>query len=482
MKFSTFPAPSGGAKAARRKAEKSEGWWVQFGDDLFVYSANDKWSDVTKGLAKRNAAQPEGSARKGNMHLVVQKGRTFQQAHPDIPVLLDKGRYLVIDVAPKKVSKLIHKDEVCFEILPLAENSVAFETVQPGATQRSSAAVESVVNAVDAARFGQRLAHLTSYHTRLSSSPEFVQAARWARDELAAMGYGAELTNVTIPGGTSHNVVAHKRGTGAEPREYVVVAHLDSVNHSDGPAAPAPGADDNASGSAGLLELAQVLAGRDTEHDITFVLVGGEEQGLHGSTQYVAGLSQGDRDGIAGVLNMDMIGTVNAMPQAVLLESHPFAQDQIDKMAAAAAAFTSLTVQVSLLPFASDHMPFLDVGIPAVLSIEGTDTANSDIHTGNDTLDKIDTGYGAEILRMNAGYLAEAAVVADAPKPKEDCGCGCGGGESAQSQQVRELARHYQILMAQYARLGPSGWLSNEDRMTWQALRYAHDTLVARTT
>ena len=57
-----------------------------------------------------------------------------------------------------------------------------------------------------------------------------------------------------------------------------------------GPSAAAPGADDNGSGSAGLLELARVLSSRQWGHDLRFILFGGEEEGLHGSRQYVAAL------------------------------------------------------------------------------------------------------------------------------------------------------------------------------------------------
>ena len=63
-------------------------------------------------------------------------------------------------------------------------------------------------------------------------------------------------------GGHCRNVIADRPGSGAEPRDVVLVtAHLDSINLS-GPAEPAPGADDNGSGSAGLLALARALVGR----------------------------------------------------------------------------------------------------------------------------------------------------------------------------------------------------------------------------
>ena len=83
------------------------------------------------------------------------------------------------------------------------------------------------------------------------------------------------------------------------------------MNTAGGANAPAPGADDNASGSAGVLEIARVLIGRSYRHDLSFVLFGGEEQGLFGSRHFVAALTPEERARIVGVVNMDMIGSLN---------------------------------------------------------------------------------------------------------------------------------------------------------------------------
>ena len=91
----------------------------------------------------------------------------------------------------------------------------------------------------------------------------------------------------------------------------LVTAHLDSINLAGGPQAQAPGADDNGSGSAGLLTIARIFAGHQGVADLRLILFGGEEQGLFGSRQYVAGLEPAERSRIAAVVNMDMIGTVN---------------------------------------------------------------------------------------------------------------------------------------------------------------------------
>ncbi|MHA7772990.1 M28 family metallopeptidase [Roseibium sp. M-1] len=459
---------------------------MRFGDDVLTYSTNNLWSKIESEVpdGRRSTRQPEGTVSKPEMHLVVQKGRTFQLEHPEVEVIFDKGRYLVVKLTKAKARKINDRDDVCFKVEPLSENTTVFETASPARSAAATGAPHArVVDCVQQAAFQACIEKLVSYPTRLSGSPHYREAAEWCRNLLSELGYSANLETVTMPGGqTSANVVARQCGKGLGGRgNVIVVAHLDSVNHPGGPDASAPGADDNASGSAGLLTLAAACSTFDFENDLTFVLFGGEEQGLHGSTQYVAALSQSERERIRAVLNMDMIGSVNSEPPTVLLEGHAISQTQISALAQSAADFTTLAVQTSLNPFASDHVPFIEAGIPAVLTIEGADGANSAIHTANDTLDRVRPEFAFQILRMNAGFVAGQAVLKEQALPVAD------GGQAAwpqhagvdQARLLNELATHYNALFAQYARLGRDGMLSAQDYGNWQATRAAYDTLTA---
>jgi Zn-dependent M28 family amino/carboxypeptidase len=102
------------------------------------------------------------------------------------------------------------------------------------------------------------------------------------------------------------NVIAEKKSTRPLGKNNVVMAgaHLDSRQEG-------PGIQDNGSGSAALLELAEQLARFNTPNTIRLAWWGAEEAGLIGSTQYVNGLSQEERDKIALYLNFDMIGSPN---------------------------------------------------------------------------------------------------------------------------------------------------------------------------
>ena len=101
----------------------------------------------------------------------------------------------------------------------------------------------------------------------------------------------------------TYNVLAEK--TGKNDNNVVMAgAHLDSV--LDG-----PGINDNGSGSAAILEAAEQLANFKPQNTIRFAWWGAEESGLVGSTNYVNGLSQAEKDRIALYLNFDMIGSPN---------------------------------------------------------------------------------------------------------------------------------------------------------------------------
>ena len=125
------------------------------------------------------------------------------------------------------------------------------------------------------------------------------------------------------------NIIGILPGTGRLPGYYVICAHYDAIAGdsaefpnpvTDPPwfwwcENPAPGADDNATGVATVLEAARALSGLSFPFDIRFVLLSGEELGLHGSTAYadsVAGYRAGaglvaPPDTVYGVLNVDMI-------------------------------------------------------------------------------------------------------------------------------------------------------------------------------
>jgi hypothetical protein len=99
------------------------------------------------------------------------------------------------------------------------------------------------------------------------------------------------------------NVIAEKQGRN-DDNVVMAGAHLDSVEAG-------PGINDNGSGSAALIELAQKMRKVNNENTLRFAWWAAEEQGLVGSADYVAGLSESERDRIAAYVNFDMIASPN---------------------------------------------------------------------------------------------------------------------------------------------------------------------------
>lgn len=375
---------------------------IQFGNELLVYSESSLKSTIAQSQIRR------ADVSKEQLHIVVQNGQLFQQHLPDVPVIHDRGRFLLVKLDPREVKKLNEEGRTCYRILPVPESQVVFEEFTvPSARRAPVPFVRVLVGGLNRNRLETNLEMLTAFTTRLSTSVEYTSASLQAQQMLDAMNYRTRFQAVMVPRGSSRNVIADKVGEGDDRRVIVVTAHLDSVNWRGGPAAPAPGADDNGSGSAGLLEMAHVFQNHRGKNDLRFILFGGEEQGFFGSEQYVAGLSSSERNKIKAVINMDMIGCVNRPPQTVLLEGAPISQGVINSLKHSAATYTQLAVKTALNPSSSDHVSFINGGIPAVLTIEGADKTNHRVHTDRDTIDTINYDFAMEILAMNTAYVAE---------------------------------------------------------------------------
>ncbi|TCC65420.1 Zn-dependent exopeptidase M28 [Kribbella pittospori] len=374
---------------------------ARFGDKTLL------WVPADQRLGRASRTVP-------GLLLVTQVGRSFQDDYPDVTPLLDHGRHLVISSADKPR----RRSNNCWRIEPLRAGTTVVDNPTPTAA-RVDPVVADLVGQLSPASYHDDLTWLASLPTRHSLSTSFTTAVDFAAAKMVALGYGVTRTQITVGAGHSQNLIGDRPGTGGGGL-VLITAHLDSINIAGGPAAAAPGADDNGSGSAGVLELGRLLSARYWRHDVRLILFGGEEEGLFGSKQYVAALPPAERARIRAVLNMDMIASKNTAVPTVLLEGAPVSSSQIADLATAAATYTGLKVETSLNPFASDHVPFIDAGIPAVLSIEGADSANGHIHSANDTLNFLNWSLAAEILRMNiaalAGWLEPATTLAR-PRP-----------------------------------------------------------------
>ena len=219
--------------------------------------------------------------------------------------------------------------------------------------------------------------------TRYALRSETLEAAAYIRDRMAEyLGTaGVRIEEFSIPeldhqGVSMRNVVGTLPGSDPEAGHYVVCAHYDAIaSRTPGPwdwrSDPAPGADDNASGVALLLESARVLAGRSFPWSVRFIAFSGEEIGLWGSRAHaVQAAAREDR--LIGVLNFDMIG-YNHLRRRLELVTNPASRWMVQWLVEANERYgigLKLDVLEDSAARLSDHAPFWARGYDAILAIE----------------------------------------------------------------------------------------------------------------
>lgn len=204
---------------------------------------------------------------------------------------------------------------------------------------------------------------------------------------LVPSGLQLQLVTQTLRGpATTSNVLAETRG--GNPDSVVMVGgHLDSVNAG-------PGINDNGSGSAAVLELAQQMAKTKTANKVRFAVWGAEESGLIGAKEYIASLSQAEQDRIALYLNFDMIASPNFVRFVYDGDDSarkgagpgPAGSDVIEDLLVDFFAGQGLASEPTDFDGRSDYGPFIAAGIPSgglFTGAEGVKTpAQAEIYGG----------------------------------------------------------------------------------------------------
>ncbi len=251
------------------------------------------------------------------------------------------------------------------------------------------------------------------------------------------------------------DVVAVQRGSGDPDRVVIVQGHIDSrVSDSLDATHDAPGANDDGSGVAVVLEAARLLSREKFPATIVYAVLSGEEQGLWGG-QLLARTAKARGWKVAAVLNNDIVGNTHGIggehiddTVRVFSEGLPAAaspdelkairgtggEDDSPSRALARAVARVAASTNGLKVFAvhrpdrfqrgGDHLPFLDAGFPAVRLTEATenyDRQHQDLRTENgrrygDTIDGVDFPYLARVAALNVATLRELATAPAAPQ------------------------------------------------------------------
>ena len=227
----------------------------------------------------------------------------------------------------------------------------------------------------------------------LDMASDYVQAL------LVSFGYS--VTTETV-GSAGHNVVATKTGSLYPTKFIEVTAHLDSV-------ASAPGADDNASGVAAVVELARVLQAYSSRYSIRFISFVGEESGLLGSVYHVSQVvSRGEQ--VKANLNMDGIG----WKQYPAYNKNSLWQNGTPESLRIANLFNTVRTAyginiewelVSPSGQTSDNASYWNAGFPGVLSIGGLPYSKPGYHGCGDTMPNIDMPNVYKTAQQNLAVL-----------------------------------------------------------------------------
>jgi aminopeptidase YwaD len=188
----------------------------------------------------------------------------------------------------------------------LAGWSAPARPLVPAAPAAGSASIETraTLGRFVARRALAHVRHLSGrIGVRVRATEAELRGQRYVKRRLRALGYRVFVQRFGVDGGTSRNVVA--TWSGARRYPVVIGAHVDTV-------AGSPGANDNASGVAVMLEVARLVAGRPQARWVKFVSFGSEEYGANGrhhlgSEEFVTRLGARGRRRLAGMVSVDMV-------------------------------------------------------------------------------------------------------------------------------------------------------------------------------
>jgi hypothetical protein len=350
-------------------------------------------------------------------------------------------------------------------------SAAALPTSEPGADLRR------LLSQISPARIEATITRLVQFGTRHTSSSQtdpvrgIGAATTWVFQQMQAIAatssgrmtvqrqsYTQSAVPPSLPvASTITNVIATLRGTASPQRYYVITGHLDSrVTDVTDSTSDAPGADDDASGVAVVLELARLFATRQFPGTLVFAAVDGEEQGLFGSGFMAAQMKKAGAD-VQGMFSNDIVGASQAFdgtkpdPFSVRLfvEGVPAADsaDQISLIeevggendggthqlarfvtSVAPASLTGMNIRViwrrDRYLRGSDHVSFQAQGYPAARITEPRENFNHEhrdveviggVDFG-DRLEFVDFGYTARVAKVNAAALWALASNPAAPK------------------------------------------------------------------
>ncbi len=229
-----------------------------------------------------------------------------------------------------------------------------------------------------------------------TSIPAIGVGNREGRELVSMLGKGSnlevEVLKAPLSPQPSRNVIAQINNDMEDDETLIVGAHYDTTPDS-------PGANDNGSGVAVAMVVAEELADDDLPFDLRFVLFGSEETGLNGSFAYVGGLGERETDHILAMINLDVVGAgdLTGIVSEGLVDLTLETAREID-----------MELDIVDLPagYGADHLPFLIAGIDTIFLFADDVTY---INSPLDTLEHLETEPLAQAAEFTLAIIERLA-------------------------------------------------------------------------
>ena len=254
--------------------------------------------------------------------------------------------------------------------------------------------IRSLMDSVSLDSINANIEHLSGYHTRRYDSRFIYDVQDWLVSRYKTFGVDTVmLHDFEVPyfeQGTADNIIAVKWGT-KTPQEYVICgAHYDSWNADgyDPDTIRSPGADDNASGVAGILETARLLSPYTFDRTVIFANWCAEEIGLVGSAAYAHDMAEQRMD-IVAYFNLDMTGYLaegsDIHVNLMYTSQDSLLGDYVKNLSRV--YFPEMRIWQDWLPWGdSDYSSFNRNGYPAIHPFEDVHNSSPFIHSRQDVL------------------------------------------------------------------------------------------------
>jgi hypothetical protein len=268
--------------------------------------------------------------------------------------------------------------------------------------------IQAMVDSVSISQVTAGVQRMQNFRTRYCRHDSCEAAAGWIASRFSSFGIDSVYAHY-FDGQIKENVVAVLPGVRNPERLIVIGAHYDSYTGNQN---YAPGADDDASGTACVIECARVLSKYRFDNTLVFVAFCGEEVGLVGSEAFAA-LAAQHGDSILGAVCVDMIG-YRAPGDAIDLDivANPASYWMRDLVMEASGLYVpGFSVVSGAVPggASSDHASFWAHGYDAILFFEDTDHYSPYIHTSNDV---VNVSYNSPTLAQGSVRAAVALLAA----------------------------------------------------------------------